>query len=266
MAFWGIGRFCKGKTEGFAVAKILRNSEREERPVSPPPEEVRHIFQNPLTYLGRGVQSYVFASSDGKYVVKWIRHDRWKCHPWSRFLPKSISQNHVEKRKNRSIKDFTSYQIAQKELEKETGILYLHLGSSSFFHQKAVIIDKLGIRHTLNLDTMDFIVQKRAKLVFQALDDWVREDRLEKAKEGLSSLVQILRTRMEKGIYDKDPDLNTNFGFIDSQAIQIDVGRFRKHTPCDKAEIVRITDNLHQWLMVHSPELDLYLRKILDEI
>ncbi len=256
LAFWSAARFCKGKTDGFAVAKIMPDMEITSWPATPPPEGLFSIFKDPFVYLGRGVQSYVFASGD--YVIKFIRHDRWRCYPWT---------HDVERKKNRMAKDFTSYKIAYDELQDETGIAYLHLNRTDFLKQKITIVDRLGICHLLDLDQMQFIVQKRAKLLFSALEELIEQNKIDEARAALSSLVHLLHKRIEIGIYDKDPDLNTNFGFVYLQAMQIDVGRFRKPPArFDKREVVRITDNLHQWLMVKSPELDDYLRKAIDEV
>lgn len=254
--FWAAGRFCKGKTDGFAVAKIMPAKEAHAWPVPPPPPEISGLFQKPFRYLGKGVQSYVFASGD--YVIKFIRHDRFRCYPWT---------HNVQKRSNRLLKDFTSYQIAHDDLAAETGLIYLHLNPTGFLKQKITIIDKLNIAHVLDLDQMEFIVQKRAQLVYPALWALIVQNKLDAAKIALSSLVSLLHKRIEMGIYDKDPDLNTNFGFIGLQAMQIDIGRFRKPPRrLGKDEIIRITDNLHQWLMVKCPELDAHLRKAIDEI
>lgn len=83
----------------------------------------------------------------------------------------------------------------------------------------------------------------------------------DQAKEALSGLVQFLAARAQKGISDKDPDLNSNFGFIGTKTVQIDIGRFKRKEPgLDKDEIIRITDNLHQWLMMRYPDLDTHLK------
>lgn len=257
VAFWGTARFCKSKTDGFAVAKIIPSSPIEYWTL-PPSDELEAIFKQPFSYLGKGVQSYVFASKDGNYVLKLLRQDRIEPRLWT---------HHVERRQNRKLKDFNSYKIAYDELPKETGLIYLHLRPTNFFKQKATIIDKIGIAHTLDLDKLEFIVQRKATLVFPTLQNLMLKNRVAEAKEALGSLVKVLKTRLEKGIFDKDPDLNTNFGFIGAKAIQIDIGRLRYNGErVTKDEIIRITDNLHQWLMTRYPELDTYLKEKIDEI
>jgi hypothetical protein len=72
--------------------------------------------------------------------------------------------------------------------------------------------------------------------------------------------VHFLVRRNQKEIFDKDPDLETNFGFLDDKIVQIDVGRFRKdferkNPTIYHSEILRITDSFNQWLKMHYPPL-----------
>jgi hypothetical protein len=181
-----------------------------------------------------------------------------------------LAQSSITRRESKLSKDFTSYQIAYNTLREETGLLHLHLNQTPGLNLSLDLVDKLDIHHTLNLDNYSFILQKRAKPSYPTLQEWIDANQIDQAKEALSSLVSVLKMRGQKGIYDKDPDLNTNFGFIGTQSIQIDVGRFRDRlkTPSragkpalDQEELIRITDNLHQWLMERSPELDQHLKE-----
>ena len=95
----------------------------------------------------------------------------------------------------------------------------------------------------------------------------IEENQVEEAKATLSKLVQLLAYRAQQGVFDKDPDLNTNFGVIGTDPIQIDVGRFRKGPArLDKNEIIRITDHLHQHLMVKCPVLDQHLKTQIERL
>ena len=90
---------------------------------------------------------------------------------------------------------------------------------------------------------------------------------IERAKEALTNIVQFLVHRSQMGIFDKDPDLNSNFGLIGTQVIQIDIGRFKHQKPhLNKDEIIRITDNLHQWLMIKDPQLDAHLKNQIESL
>jgi hypothetical protein len=129
------------------------------------------------------------------------------------------------------------------------------------------LVDKLGIHHPLSLDNYEFLIQKRASLLYTALNQMIEENKLSDAKETLSNLVKLLSHVAKVGIADKDPDLMTNFGVIGTEPIQIDVGRFSpRDQKLDKNEIIRITDRLNQYLMTRCPELQQHLKTQIEQL
>jgi len=275
-------RFCHQQTDGFSRYKISSNLTFQPEWETPrlslrEQESLSKILDQPYRYLAKGAQSYVFLSDDGKYVLKffriyhlqppfWVTHLRW---PW--FL-QSYKMDKILKKLDELHKDFASYKIAHDELKEETGIVYLHLNKTDYLKQTLTFYDKIGIKHQVALDQMEFLVQKRAELVYPALAKMVESEGLENAKDALSQLVSLLCLRCQKGIHDKDPDLNTNFGFIGHTPLQIDVGRFRiengnlQERMVDRDEIIRITDNLNQWLRSRYPELSGHLETTIAQI
>lgn len=242
----GTARFCKKQTGGFTVLRITSSL-----PFHPEwevghdlgREQLQALFAQPYSFLSKGAQTFAFASADGKYVVKFFKHDHLK-------------------KNGKLIKDFTSYIIAYKLLKQETGLLYLHLNTTAQMGLSLDLIDRLGIHHHIPLDNYTFLVQKRASGSYETVRRWVEAGQIEEAKRAISSLVRVLKTRSERGIYDKDPDINTNFGFVEEEAVQIDVGRFRlRKEPLDRGELLRITDNFHQYLMTVCPQLDAHLQE-----
>jgi hypothetical protein len=267
-------QFCYKKTDGFALCKILSSLSFNEEwvPTSPPiveQAELFHIFNQPFHYLAKGAQSYVFASEDGQTVIKFFRIYHLRPPVWltALSLPPALQPFKVGKMiaKRRELnKDFLSYKLAFEEMREETGLIYLHLNKTDHLKQRLKIYDKIGIGYELDLDTMEFLVQKRATLVYPAIDALMRSEGLHAAKGAISSLVALLRARCEKGIFDKDPDLNTNFGFLAKCAVQIDIGRFDRMrggtSPAKhRDEILRITDHFRQWLDVKYPALSEHL-------
>jgi hypothetical protein len=266
-----VKQFCYKKTDGFALYKIL--SSFSYNPAWEVPsdntEALAGVLNQPFHYLAKGAQSYVFQSEDGKYVIKFFRLYHLRPPLWLSALnfPLPLQAYRlgkmIEKREELD-KDFQSYRIACEEMKEETGLLYLHLNKTSHLKKMLTLYDKIGVVYHLDLDQMEFLVQKRADLVYPAIDALAKNEGAEAAKEAITSLVDLLVSRSEKGIFDKDPDLNTNFGFIGRTPIQIDIGRFRRQTaarePEEKRnEIIRITDNFRQWLDANHPSLSEHL-------
>lgn len=234
-------------------------------------EEVRPVLDQPFYYLGRGAQVYAFVSEDNQYVMKFFRHHRSRqllTHLLS-FLPlsiKSAAQVSIQKRQAKLLKDFASYKIAYERLDEECGLIYLHLNKTDHLKKELHFFDKIGIHHTIPLDNVEFILQRRADPLYEKLERWIATGQLAEAKKGITNLVALLRLRCAKELSDKDPNLKTNFGFIDCKPIQFDVGRF-KHDPSRSSpeivheELVRITDHLAHWLEKRKPILAQHLRQ-----
>jgi hypothetical protein len=271
-----VQRFCHHQTDGFALRKILSNLCFDSRwEVMTPNSEEDHAIKNalnqPYRYLGKGAQSYVFASDDGLYVLKFFRHDHMRIEPWHFLLTKEHRKERQALSTMKLEKDFTSYKIAYETLKDETGLIYLHLNKTDDLHIEILIYDKIGVRHTINLDQMEFFLQKKVEPFFPSLEKWISENNLPLAKQALTELIALLKNRFEKRIYDKDPDLNTNFGFLNGHPIQLDAGRFKNdrfysNNQVYKPQIWKITDNLKQWLDVHHEELSVHLQKELQNL
>lgn len=260
-----VQRFCHLQTDGFALYKIFSSlTPRAEWEIPSPAEEematILHILDQPFFYLGKGAQCYVFASEDERYVLKFFRHDHTELPFWSLYFP----EWKCSKKRAKRMKDFMSFRIAYDTFREESGILFLQLNKNPALQKQIILFDKIGVRHQISIDQVEFVLQKRAELLYPTLEHWIVQGDKAQAAKTLSDLVQLLALRCKKGIHDKDPDLNTNFGVIAGKPIQIDVGRFTYDKRCAKPEvyqpeILRITDNLKQWLDLHAPDLASHL-------
>ena len=265
VCFFITARFCKEQTGRFTVLRITSdltpNPAWETTPLSSEDHtHIKKILSQPYSYLDNGVQSFVFASSDGQYVIKFFRHDHLDGPFW-------LTPHQKAKKQAQLHKEFLSYKLAYENLCEQTGLVFLHLNKTNDLHLTLDLVDKLGIHHPIPLDKYEFLLQKRASLLYTALNQMIEENRLSDAKETLSKLVGLLAKRAEKGISDKDPDLITNFGVIGTTPIQIDVGRFSPSEPkLDKDEIIRITDRLDQYLITRCPELQQHLKTQIEKL
>lgn len=265
-----IALFCHRATDGFALRKTLSNlTYRPEWDIATLPkedfEEVRAILKQSFSYLGKGQQSYAFVSEDGKYVLKLFRHDRISPPFWANFRPfpsalQDYRERKIKKREGLLARDFGSYKLAFEELKRESGLLFIHLNATENLKQTLTLYDKIGIRYFLDLDRMTFVLQKRAEPVFLVIDRFVREGALEKAKESMRSIVELILSRCQKGILDEDPAINKNLGLTGTEPLFIDVGRFKRDPAICQPEASR--ENLllalrtfKAWLTANHPDL-----------
>jgi hypothetical protein len=262
------GKFCEKKTDGFSVAFIhsdLKHNPAWDSPL--PSEEARAVLTQRFRYLGCGGQSFVFASEDGNYVLKFFKHRKFR-KPYSYLLHLPLPGifdfyriNHLHKALFKLKRDFTSYRIAYDDLREETGIIYQHLNKTKGLFQPVQIVDKIDIAHEIDLDKVEFLVQRRAKLLFPHIDQLMSQGDIESAKHTLHAVVEALVCRCKKGVFDEDPRLPSNLGILGQRAMFIDIGRFvrdptRTQRNVYASDVKTITSKrLRPWLEQSHPEL-----------
>jgi hypothetical protein len=270
VAFFAVQQFCHLQTDGFEMCKITSSlpydSRWEINPVGDfEKREIDAILNQKFHYLGAGLQCYVFQSNDGNYVIKLFKHHHMRPKSWLNHfsLPGKIDKfrtNIIKAREKRLRRHFRSYKIAYQDLLEETGVVYIHLNKTEEFKDPLILVDKIGIAHSLDLNNTEFVLQKKADLVYLTLEKHLKAGDLEAAKNCISSLLDLILTRCKKGIADKDPAIWRNFGFLGGKAVEIDVGSFAKDVfylkpYWYKQELFYDTLDIKNWLKEHHPEL-----------
>ena len=252
-----IERLCHRVTDGFEVANIRSGLEPKAAWATVAlnqneKDEIRTILATPFTYLGKGAQSYVFASQDGKYVLKFFKFQHLRLPPFLNTIPLPHALDDwrrakQEKKEAELTKLFQSYKLAFDEVKDESGLIFIHLNKSSDLNCRVALVDRLNIQHSVDADGLEFVLQKRASLVLPTLKAQQEKKAL------LESLAKLLHTLDQKEIYDRDSHLTKNFGFIGDQAILIDCGSLAKKGAEDEPKIKAGT--LKKWLGAEDPEL-----------
>ena len=233
------------------------------QPLSPDAfDEVRAALSQPYTYFGCGGQAFVFFSEDGKYAIKFFKQRHFREPTYLNYIP-FINQYKIlkfAKRKKRMEREYGSYKLGFEELPQETALVYLHLNRTDCFNKKITLIDKLSTQHQIDLDTTDFILQRKAELIPDAINISMQNHHSENAKKVISEVVNLIVHRCKLGYGDKDPNIATNCGFFQGRAIKIDVGRFYRDPKMQlplfyKPELFHLTRPFHKWLQDHHPEL-----------
>lgn len=270
---YGTAKFCLKKTNKFAVTEIRSN-----RPFEPSFEtrlltveeekEVKEALNQHYTYFGCGGQAFVFFSQNGKYVIKFFKQRHFNPPTYLDHIPfiEKYRKEKYGKRHKRLHLDYGSYKIGFEELKEETGLLYVHLNKTSHLKKILKIKDKLNIEHCIDLDQIDFILQKRADLVFHRIKAQMARNDIEGAQKTIACVLDLIVTRCKKGYTDKDPNIATNCGMLENKAIKVDVGRFTRYSNMAnplyfKPELYHLTKPFRVWLKQQHPSLVPFLDK-----
>lgn len=280
-AYFLSSHFCIAQTDGFSVARIHSdlsfNPNWEIDPIGIDQEEkLKRALCQKFRYLGCGGQCFAFVSEDEQYVIKFFKHRYRK--PFTYFYQTQFPNpiEHLRKRKLEKAlmklnRDFTSYKIAYEQLPEETGLLYIHLNKTPVHFPLLKIEDKLGISHLIDLNRIEFVIQKKAVLAYEHIKALMIDRDLEGARGALRAIMQTLVHRCQKGIYDEDPPIHRNLGFVGAKPIFVDVGRFRldesrKNKEVYQKDLTLITKRLRRWLDENYPPLTTILDEELDAI
>lgn len=257
-----VDRFVESQTHLFTTCAISAQLTSHVEDSLPPKnqDEVSEILNQPFTFWNAGGQSYIFLSQDGNYVLKFFKMYRYRlpCGLDQIHLPPSLDKVREKwscRKQSRLKRDFSSYQLAYKEFQAESGLLYLHLNRTEFFPKSVRVIDNLGIAHSLNLNETPFLLQKRATLAYEAIDTLMQKGEIEEAKNRITCLVNFNRLLYQKGLYNRDAVLETNYGFDGDTPLLLDIGRLQKSSDVPREDFGLIMNRLREWLAKSHPEL-----------
>lgn len=246
------------RTDGFSSAKI--QGELIPGEALPPTEEVTARLSQPYRYLAKGRQCFVFASEDGREVVKLLNYNRF-------YFPRlPFFKAYAERRRGRFRKTVESLTLAADKLASETGIEYLHLQEGGSL-PVLELLGPAGGRRFIDLNKVAFVLQKRMDApVFERLSAIANEQGEEGLRRALGAILSLLQKRCALGIADDDRDIEINFGFLGDDPILIDPGRlfFNQDLLMAKGtrlEMQEATKKLYKWLLIHYPLSAEWLRE-----
>lgn len=180
---------------------------------------LKTILAQPYTYLDRGKQSFAFLSQNGKYVLKFF--DAGALYSSYLFF---FNQNRLIKKKKRL---FEGYRIAYEYDREHSGLLYMQLAPTNLNGLQANVKDLFGIRHTINLSLVPFVIQKKAVQTRTVITSLLLRGDLIAVKAHLRQIIDMYVSGYQRGIYDRDHNFMYNTGFVDGQPIRFDVGRLQ---------------------------------------
>jgi len=280
LVFAGLHLFCQKQTQGFRPYLILSNLPNDPRWEVPSlsleeQKRIDQLLDQPFTFLGSGGWCFAFLGQDQKTVLKFYRH--------SHFLPSSIFKDFACKklllqsdpwpqdRPYFQAFNFNSCTLLYSEAKERTGILYVHLNKTQGKHKPVTLIDNIGIAHVIDLDKTEFIVQKKANLLFPHLQELSEQKKMDEAKQCIDDFLGCLLTLCQRGIRDNDRSLRYNFGFTEDGAVTLDLSSFEfdetlKSPGQYRKEIMNKTQRLSRFLRKYHPELYVHSEKKLSEI
>ena len=258
---YGTGVVYDYFTDGFTVGQIISDREPDSKWKT---ASVALSLDQEYSYLGKGCQSYVFLSEDGKAVLKFVKLKHFRVPFWMNafsFVPdikKQVLRKEAKKKKELD-QLFQCWKDSYEQLPEETGVLYVHLDQSKIA-ESIRLRDKMGFLHEVPVEKVDFLVQQRAELLAPALQSLMQEGKVTEARLIITRLFQMCVKEYLRGYGDLDHALMQNTGVINGRSIHVDVGQivYReefKQPEVYHQELYNKTFAFRVWLKKEYPEL-----------
>lgn len=236
-------------------------------------EEIRQVLSQEFHYLASGAECYCFCSQDRKYVLKFFKMKHLTPKWWLKYLSfPGLEKYRFRKYERRLLKGqtlFQNYKNAYENQREETGLIYLHLNKEKIFDINTKIIDRCQKIHYFNLNNFEFILQKKACLLGDYLQQLMSQNKKEGAVQAVRTFFDYIIKQARNGFGDQDSGIFHNYGFIGDQVIHFDIGRIEysennKQLENIQKEVIRVGNKLEKWMQIHQPGLLSDLRTIVD--
>ncbi|MDE3046192.1 MAG: hypothetical protein KGJ02_06070 [Verrucomicrobiota bacterium] len=241
------------RTDGFSPELI-------ESPLLSTPDTGSTQWEWPIRfrYLGRGRQMFAFESEDGKYVLKFFNRHNLEV-PWYLKLP--ISLPYWQKQRERWTEKMRiypeSYRLAIAYLPQETGLLQVHMGSSSVSYPVVEIRDRPSATYLVDLNHVPFVLQKKGSGSFLKALLTAREEG--NLNQVLDAFLAFHAKRIHCLVGDQDRDIKRNYCWEGDHPLYIDPARFFYDPTLQDSERIqweweKVTYRLRDWLSQQIPE------------
>jgi hypothetical protein len=258
LVFNTLEHICHKITKGFTLARIQFDAPAA-TPDTISPSTYATLNQ-PFHYFGCGNQCFVFISADGQNILKFFKYASHTPPAWITKIPllnrfKPLRPHRLQKTVWKRERDFRGYQIAYDKFREESGLLCLHLQPTTGY-PTITLYDKLGIRHTLNLNATPFVLQKKATSVYAQFLTWLKSGEIKKIRSAIPQLVSLCEKRISLQLVDDDVNFYANTGFVGEAPILIDPGHFTlSPSPLPQEELTTALVQLEEWFQQHYPPL-----------
>lgn len=226
-------------------------------------QELEAILNQKFRYLGKGAQSYVFASDDGKYVIKFFKFKHLRPSWFVDMLPDvslfSQFKQKVSARKARKLFGvFNGYKLAYDKEKADSGLIFIQLNPS---HKEKVItvVDKIGFDRHVDLGAVPYIVQEKGKTLRLVFGDLIEKGDMETLKKRIVQIFNLYLAEYRQGINDHDHGVMHNAGFVGDRPIHLDVGKIHaeesmKQPATYQEDLLLVAAKMDQWLQENYPD------------
>jgi len=280
-----LGRVYYRVTDDFRMGnmtyEVPNRAEWEPTPLTP--EELSHVKQilnQPYHYLGKGAQSYAFLSADDDYVLKFFKFKHLRQAGWVSLVPSippfdKWKEADLQKKEAKLASVFAGYMMSYNLHKQESGIVYLHFNKTVGVLGTVKVHDKIGIEHTIDLDQVMFILQRKVKPMRGVIVGLLNKGETAQAIAMINKTFDLYMSEYKKGIYDRDHGVMHNTGYITLNngnviAVHLDVGKMTHEPKMQQVayfapDLEKVGRKIDAWLAMNYPKYYPEISKAMEE-
>lgn len=222
------------------------------------------VINQSYRYLYEGSSSIVFISADNQYIFKILKQNTSSIptlilppgQDQDGFTYKNIDTTSLKPNGLRC----NSYLLAIDPLQKETGLIFLHLDRSQYLDTQLLVLDKKGNQRMVPLDEYAFLFQKKGDPIYQTITKWMRNNQIDKAKALVGHIIQSVFTLCQEVVIDESSIIKKHMACIGEQCLFMDVEHFQRQKEVIDGtaylqQVDDIIDSFELWLKQKHPEL-----------
>lgn len=238
-------------------------------------EQLQKILSQQFSYLGKGAQSYAFASDDGRYVLKFFKFKHLRPSWFQNLLPsigfiKTYKEKQSARKRRKLYGVFQGYKIAYDHHKNESGLLFIQLNRQDNPNRTVIIRDKIGLKRTVELEHIPFILQEKGQTLRVVLNSLLQQGDVRGAESRIGKIFDLYASEYGKGIYDHDHGVMYNTGFVGDRPIHLDVGKMvqedsMKQRQVAKQDMQLVAVKMNAWIEKfypqYHPQLSEYIKQ-----
>lgn len=240
---------------GFRINKLVLDHPSIEQAGSlVPSAEISSMLAKPFRYIGHGGQAYVFVSKDESFVLKLFRKPL-NPHPWRMWMRRHLFGKNPRVAPDKKLqKLLISSRLSCEVAPDLTGVFFAHLSQTSSELPVTLLIDRLGRKHSLDLNRCRFVLQKKGVPV------WTAFSTEEKGKAIIEQFVFKVHERVARKLRNHDVKVSSNFGLIGGEVVEWDIGNFiydpsLENPKLAQEEMERFEKKMRRYLLKNAPSL-----------
>jgi hypothetical protein len=222
------------------------------------------VINQSYRYLYEGSSAIVFISADNQYIFKILKQNASSIP--TLILPPGQHRYGVNHKEidTTSLQPhglrYNSYLLAIDRLQKETGLIFLHLDRLQDLDTQLLVLDKKGQQRILSLDDYAFVFQKKGDPIYQTITKLMRNNQIDKAKALVGHTLQSVFTLCREVVIDESSVIKKHMSCIGEQCLFMDVEHFQRQKEMIDGiaylqQVDDIIDSFEIWLKQKHPKL-----------